>query len=169
MKTIAVFGRESFSTPKLEEMAYAVGRDIARAGAVLINGGRAGTMRASAKGAKDNGGFVVGLLPGTDKSDANEFTDVAIPTGLDAARGMLMARAADAVIVLGGGNGTLSEMCNAYAIHRPIVAVKGSGGWAEKLIGKYIDEKEKVLIHGAPADKAVALALKLAEEKDANQ
>ena len=164
-KAIALFGRESNSTPELEKMAYEIGAEIAKAGAVLINGGRAGTMKAASKGAKDNKGFVVGLLPGADKSDANDFVDVAIPTGLDAARGILIARAADAVIMLGGGNGTLSEVCNAYAIFKPIVAIEGSGGWADKIVGTYIDEKKKVLIRGAKTAKdAVALALKLAEE-----
>jgi uncharacterized protein (TIGR00725 family) len=83
-------------------------------------------MEAACRGAKQAGGTTVGILPGTDRSDANPYVDVAIPTGLGEARNALVVRAADAVIAIGVGYGTLSEVALALKAGKRVV---GLGTW----------------------------------------
>jgi hypothetical protein len=83
-------------------------------------------MEAACRGARGGGGTTVGLLPGTDRGTANEFVDVAIPTGLGEARNALVVRAADALIAVGGGYGTLSEIALALKGGK---RVAGIGSW----------------------------------------
>jgi uncharacterized protein (TIGR00725 family) len=110
------------------ELAQAeeAGAAIADAGATLICGGLGGVMEAACRGARSRGGFTVGLLPGTDREDANGWVVLALPTGLGEARNALIVRAADAVVAIGGGWGTLSEI--AFAL-RAGVPVLGVGTW----------------------------------------
>lgn len=83
-------------------------------------------MEAACRGAKEAGGMTVGILPGTDRADANPYVDVAIPTGLGEARNALVVRAADAVIAIGIGYGTLSEIALALKAGKRVV---GLGTW----------------------------------------
>ena len=80
-------------------------------------------MEAACRGAKDAGGRTVGILPGTDRAAANPFVDTAIPTGLGEARNALVVRAADALIAVGGGYGTLSEIALALKAGKPVVGL----------------------------------------------
>jgi len=91
-----------------------------------VTGGRGGVMEAASRGAKLAGGQTVGILPGLDRSDANAFVDVAIPTGLGEMRNALVARAGQAVIAVGGAWGTLAEIAFARAAGK---AVFGVGSW----------------------------------------
>jgi uncharacterized protein (TIGR00725 family) len=93
---------------------------------VLVCGGLGGVMQAACRGAKEAGGTTVGILPGHDRGEANEFVDVAIPTGLGEARNALVVRAADALIAVGGGYGTLSEIALALKAGK---RVAGLGTW----------------------------------------
>jgi len=119
---VAVIGASEASDT---ELAYAirVGTLLAQADAILISGGLGGVMRASCKAAVENGGLTVGLLPGRDRRDGNEFLTVALPTGLGELRNGLVVGAADAVIAIGGGWGTLSEIALAMRGRRPLVAL----------------------------------------------
>jgi uncharacterized protein (TIGR00725 family) len=83
-------------------------------------------MEAACRGAKDAGGTTVGILPGAERSDANAWVDVVIPTGLGQARNAIVVRSADAVVAIGGGYGTLSEI--ALALRRS-TRVIGLGTW----------------------------------------
>jgi uncharacterized protein (TIGR00725 family) len=103
-----------------------VGRLVAERGAVLVCGGLGGTMEAACRGAKGAGGRTVGLLPGVDRSAANPFVDVAIPTGLGEARNAVVVRAADVLIAVGGGYGTLSEIALALRAGKRVI---GLGTW----------------------------------------
>jgi uncharacterized protein (TIGR00725 family) len=100
-----------------------VGRELAARGAVLICGGLGGVMEAACRGAKDAGGRTIGILPGTDRAAANPFVDAAIPTGLGEARNALVVRAADALIAVGGGYGTLSEIALALKAGKRVVGL----------------------------------------------
>jgi uncharacterized protein (TIGR00725 family) len=90
--------------------AEAVGRGLAERGAVVVCGGRGGVMAAVSKGAAQAGGVVIGMLPGLDRSDANEWVTYAVPTGLGELRNGLIVRTADVMIAVGGAYGTLSEV-----------------------------------------------------------
>ncbi len=107
-------GNGDVLSPKIAKIANEVGREIAARGAVLICGGLGGVMAEAAKGAKENGGLTIGILPGEDPGSANPFIDITLPTGLGFARNVLVAYSGDAVIAISGGLGTLSEI--SYAL-----------------------------------------------------
>jgi len=119
---IAVCG-SSEPTQRQRELAREVGRLLAEAGAVVLCGGLGGVMEAVAEGAARAGGMVVGILPGPDRSAANPHLSVAIATGLGEARNAVLACAADGMIAIGGGWGTLSEIALARRRGRPVVGL----------------------------------------------
>ena len=131
------------------KLAFAVGSEIARRGAVLINGGRSGVMEFAAAGAREEGGHTIGILPGRDRDDANPHIEFAIATGIGEARNAVIVASADAVIALAGEGGTLAEIGFAKKFGKPIVALNS---WLE------IDGLHRAT---TPVD-AVTLALKLA-------
>ena len=123
---IAVCGPGAGATESDCAMAEEIGAGVAAAGAVLVCGGLGGVMEAACRGARSRGGVTVGLLPGEDRSEANGWVLTAIPTGLGEARNALIVRAADALIAVGGGWGTLSEIALAMGHGVPVVGV---GTW----------------------------------------
>ena len=108
-----------------EQVAAAeeAGRLIAARGALLVCGGLGGVMEAACRGARGAGGTTLGLLPGDDRRDANPFVDVALATGLGEGRNALVVRAADAVLAIGGGYGTLSEIALALRAGKPVIGL----------------------------------------------
>jgi uncharacterized protein (TIGR00725 family) len=106
--------------------AEAAGRAIARAGATLVCGGLDGVMAAACRGAAEAGGITVGLLPGDDPLAANRWVTVPLATGIGELRNGLVVRAAQAIVAIHGGWGTLSEVALARRIGRPVVAI---GDW----------------------------------------
>jgi len=119
---VAVIGG-STCTSEEAEWAGVVGRLLAEREAVLLCGGLGGVMEAAARGAKQARGLTVGILPGNDRADANPFIDVPLATGMGEMRNALIVRAAQAVIAIGGGWGTLSEIALAQRIGTPIVGL----------------------------------------------
>lgn len=105
-------------------LALETGRLIAEAGCVLVNGGLGGVMAASARGCLEAGGLTVGLLPGLDPEAANGYIKVPVATGLGEMRNLLIVRAASAVIAIGGGYGTLSEIALALKSSKPVVGLE---------------------------------------------
>jgi len=122
-RLIAVCG-ESDPQTSLANLAFELGRGIAERDAVLICGGLTGVMEHAARGARSAGGLTIGLLPGEDPTEANEYIDVAIASGLGHARNAILARTADGVVALGGGLGTLSEIALALRNGRPTVGIQ---------------------------------------------
>jgi uncharacterized protein (TIGR00725 family) len=125
MMYVAVIGSASCDSA-VAALAREVGREIARRGAVLVCGGRGGVMEAACRGARDEGGTTVGILPGVERGGANPYVDVPIITGLGEARNAIVVRSADAVVAVSGGYGTLSEIGLALKMGRPVV---GLGTW----------------------------------------
>lgn len=107
-------------------IAEEVGRLIARAGAVLICGGLGGVMEAACRGAKEAGGATIGILPGVERGDGNPYLDYEILSGVGHGRNLAVAASGDAVIAIGGGFGTLSEIGLARKCGRPVVLL---GSW----------------------------------------
>lgn len=137
----------------------------------LQTGGRGGVMEAAGRGARRSlrwtQGDIIGILPGYDVGEANPYTDIAIPTGLGHGRNMLVVQA-DAVIAIGGGPGTLSEIAFAWLMNRPIVAMRGPG-WAGKLADTSLDvgrsrctdnPEDRIFGVGSP-EEALELVVKL--------
>ncbi len=105
--------------------AEAVGREIASRGAVLVCGGLGGVMEAAAKGASLVGGEVLGVLPGSDKTHANPYVTMAVPTNMGHARNVIIAHTADALIAIEGEYGTLSEAAIACKLSKPVFVLPG--------------------------------------------
>ncbi len=150
------------------DAAEEVGRLVARRHGVIVSGGLGGVMEAVSKGAHEAGGLVIGLLPSLDRHTANPYVDIPIPTGLNTVRNHLTVRSSDAVIMIGGGNGTLNELTVCYGT-KPVVLLERTGGWADRVRGmlyegKYLDERRAGEIHFAPTGaEAVELAFQLAD------
>lgn len=109
-------------------LAFAVGRQAAERGAVVLTGGLTGVMREASRGAAAAGGLVVGILPGSDAAEANEFVTVAIPTGLGEMRNALLVRASEAIVAVSGSWGTLSEIALAVRTGVPVVGLASPYG-----------------------------------------
>jgi uncharacterized protein (TIGR00725 family) len=120
---VAVVG-PGIATDEESASAEEVGRLLARAGAIVVCGGSTGVMEAASRGAASEGGTVVGILPGFDRAEANPHVTIALPTGMGEMRNALIARAADAMIAVGGEFGTLSEIAFALKIGRPVVGLR---------------------------------------------
>jgi uncharacterized protein (TIGR00725 family) len=104
--------------------AEAVGAELARRGAVVVCGGLGGIMAAACRGARAEGGMTLGILPGVDRADANEWVSVAVATGLGELRNGLVVRSADAVVAIAGEYGTLSEIALALKAGRRVVGLR---------------------------------------------
>ncbi|UCD17563.1 MAG: TIGR00725 family protein [Candidatus Zixiibacteriota bacterium] len=109
---------------KMKEQAECIGMAIAERGGILVCGGLGGVMEAAARGAKKKKGLTVGILPGSTKEDANQYIDIAIPTGFGEARNLVLIKTADAIIALPGKYGTLSEMAFCMKLGKPIVSLQ---------------------------------------------
>ena len=119
---VAVCGASEATASQLES-AREVGRLLAEAGVVVINGGLGGVSGAASEGASHAGGTVVGILPDTDRRGANPHLTVSLPSGMGQARNVLIVTAAESVIAIGEGWGTLSEIAIARRLGRPVVAL----------------------------------------------
>jgi uncharacterized protein (TIGR00725 family) len=127
------------------QLAEAVGEHLIDAGFRLVTGGLGGVMEAACRGARRSrayrSGDIVGILPGHDPQAANPFVDVAVATGLGHGRNLLTAHA-DAVVAIGGGAGTLSEMAMAWIHQRLLIAFR-IDGWSGRLAGTRIDDRPR--------------------------
>jgi uncharacterized protein (TIGR00725 family) len=160
IRSISVIGG-SDSDESVLELAEGVGEEIAKRGAAVVCGGLGGVMEAACRGAKKHGGTTIGILPTDFKEHANQYVDIAIPTGMGYARNFLVAKSGDAVIAIAGSAGTLSEMAIAWFSDRPVVALVPSGGWAKRLAGSKIDERrDDVVIPAETPQDAVDKAFK---------
>jgi hypothetical protein len=120
---VAVIGTSS-ATKEEQRIAKDLGRLIAENGWILINGGLGGVMEASAKGAFEAGGIVVGILPTPATDAANRFVTIPIATNMGHARNVIIAHTADVLIAVGGGKGTLSEIAIARKLGKTVFGIK---------------------------------------------
>lgn len=148
------------ANPRWDEWAYQVGQAIARAKGILVCGGLSGVMAAAARGARQAGGVTVGILPGTDARQADPNIQIPIPTGLGEARNLVVVQSSDALIAIGGGAGTLSEIGFSLKLHKPLVLL---GSWKIELPQGADPLPVPPELADSP-QRAVTLALKLASE-----
>jgi len=135
--------------PAERALAEEVGRLLAHEGVTLVCGGLGGVMEAAARGAKQAGGITIGILPGHDRAAANPYLDYVLTTGMGHARNLAVVSSGDAVVAIGGGYGTLSEIGLAAKIGRPVVIL---GGWR---LGD--PHKDSGIHYASTASEAVAL------------
>ena len=141
-------------------LAEEVGRELARRGVVVVTGGLAGIMEAVCRGAKEAGGLTVGILPGSDPSDANPYVDIPICTGIGYARNIVVVRSGRAAIAIAGAYGTLSEIAHALGDGIPVI---GLNTWSMARDGK---EDESIIRAHSPVD-AVEKAIEASMSRDA--
>ena len=166
MIRIGVIGQSGDIPIELQELAQEVGREIALRGAILLSGGTNGVMEWASKGAKEANGLVVGILPGDTMDRANKYIDIPINTGLSFDyRSLILVHSSDALIMVGGGNGTLGELSAAYLNLKPVIILEPSGGWAQKVRTMafeevYLDERKSTKLDYAQTVKeALDIAL----------
>jgi len=143
---IAVIG-DGEAEGNILQIAEEVGGWIAKAGAVLITGGHGGVMEAACRGATAIGGICVGILRSGDLSKANAYCNVVIGTEIEHARNVLTVLSSDVVVAVGGGAGTLSEICFAWIHGRPIFILRGFGGWSDRLDNIPLDKRRSTPMH----------------------
>ncbi len=162
MRTVVgVMGAGGVLSASAEETACRLGRLIAEAGWVLLNGGRdGGVMDASARGAREAGGLVVGVLPDADTRRASPHLDVAIRTGIADGRNYVNALSSDVLVALPGRAGTLSEVCFALLAGRTVVLV----GWdAGPALAEYAELGQLLRVE-TPEESVEAVRAALARE-----
>ena len=133
-------------------LAHDLGRELARGGALVVCGGLGGVMEAACRGAREEGGTTLALLPGDDRGAANPFVDVAVATGMGEARNALVARTADVVVAVAGEFGTLSEIALALRMGKPVV---GLSTWELAKGGHPVE----AIVRASTAAEAAELAL----------
>jgi uncharacterized protein (TIGR00725 family) len=153
---------------ELFALAERVGSLIAKNNAILVFGAEKdydSLSTAACRGAKDQGGLTVGITYGKDLATYGP-ADVIIATGLERGGGreFSLVLSCDAVIAISGGSGTLNELVVGYQANIPLIALTGTGGWADKMAGQYFDGRNRTKVEAADTpEKAVELALKLAK------
>ena len=144
------------ATSEITILAEEVGRELAMRGVSIVCGGLGGVMEASCRGAKSAGGTTIGILPGNDPGDANQWVDFPICTGLGYGRNVIVVKTGRAVIAVGGAYGTLSEIGHALGEGIPVIGLRT---WS---IARNGDDDRSIVRADDPVD-AVEKALKAAE------
>lgn len=159
LKQVSVIG-DSDASPEACAFAEELGRVIGRRGWGLISGGRDGVMEAASRGCREAGGMALGILPGPDDADGNDYCQFHIPTNMGWTRNSLNSLAGDAVVAIGGKAGTLTEIAFAWSYQKPILAAKGFGGWSERLAGTALDDRrtDTIVAVTSPAEAEGLLA-----------
>lgn len=161
-KIVAVIGNREAGASALDA-AEALGRGIVESGWRLATGGLGGVMEAASRGARSAASYregdVIGVLPTDDRATANRHCDIVIPTNMGYARNVLLVSMADAVVAVGGGAGTLTEIGMAWQLDRVLVALE-LPGWSGELAGRSLDQRERPPIIAARSPTAALEALR---------
>jgi hypothetical protein len=154
---IAVIGTRQPS-PEESKLAEEVGRELAKNGIALICGGLGGVMEDACRGACAEGGLTIGVIPGDDRKSANPCVQIPIVTGIGYARNVIIIKSAQAIIAVGGGYGTLTEIGYALDSKKPVIGLKT---WKFSRNNRM----DKSIIRAHNAKEAVSKALKLVKRK----
>ena len=125
MKIIGIMGG-SLCSDEEWKIAYKIGKEIAKEGYILLCGGGSGIMEAAAKGAYEEGGITIGILPGSNKEESppNPYIKIPIFTGMSDGRNSINVKTSDIVVAIGGGPGTLSEIALALKNKKPVILLE---------------------------------------------
>jgi len=143
------------------DVAYNIGRLVAQRDGVIVCGGHSGVMESACRGAKEEGGITLGILP-YGKDEANPCVDIAIPTNIGNVRNYLVSSVGDVTIAVGGRWGTLNEIAFRMISRKPLILVKGTGGVVDDLIEHSILQDVEYSYHVVgSAEEAVEKAFEL--------
>ncbi len=125
MRTISVIGSsQAVENSEEYQFAYKLGKELARRNLVVVCGGRGGIMEAVCKGAKENGGLTIGIMPSYDGLEANPFVDIKVNTGMNWNRNPIVVATGEIVVAVGGNYGTLSEIAYALILGKRVLGYK---------------------------------------------
>lgn len=124
-KIIGVIGG-SFVEQKYLDLAFEVGRLLSQKDIIIVCGGLGGVMEAVCRGASENDGLTVGLLPASDIKMANPYVKIPLATGIGSARNKVVVESSQALIAIAGAYGTLSEIALALDSDKKVI---GLGTW----------------------------------------
>ncbi|RDU66349.1 TIGR00725 family protein [Helicobacter didelphidarum] len=168
-KKIAVIGYANLDSLEnnisqlAQNLTYNLGRELMNEGCIIINGGLGGVMEVVSKGAREAKSYtaqsIIGVLPNYDSNIANPYIDTTLPTGFDVGRNIVLVSMADAVVVIGGGAGTLNEISLAWQLNKPIITL-GDFGWGGKLANTALDNRRNDIIYKAQTPIEVIEILK---------
>ncbi len=158
---ISVIGASEIDK-ETEKKTIEIGRLLAKNGYAVSCGGLSGVMEAVCKGAKEENGLTIGIIPYKEKSAANKYVDIAIPVPFSQARNVVVVLSGDACVAIAGKAGTLSELCFGWIYGKPIVALSSVGGWSSKMAGQKIDDRRSDFIYDAKTPQEVIEKLELA-------
>lgn len=144
---VSVIGASEISK-EIRDKTIEIGKLIAKYNYAIACGGLSGVMEAVCKGAKENGGFTIGIIPSTDKSIANKYIDLVIPCPFSQARNILVVLTGDVCLAISGKAGTLSEISFAWIYLKPIVALTNVEGWSSKIANQKLDDRRSDRIYG---------------------
>lgn len=150
-----LYGQEAY------DFAQQLGKHLVEEGYIIATGGLGGIMEAVMKGARQSpkwfAGATIGIIPQEDKFYANPYCDVVIPSGMGVARNALLVNMADAIVAIGGGPGTLSELAFAWQKGKKTCCVTNFGGWATEIFNKELDTRASGLFSKATSVEEVLL------------
>jgi uncharacterized protein (TIGR00725 family) len=152
------------ATPEDNEIAFELGRAIAQEGWIVLTGGRSfGVMDAAMKGALDNEGLTIGILPDANEQNASENAQIRIVTGMGSGRNYISVLSSHVVVVLGMAAGTASEVALAIKSNKKVILLNQDEitirffkniGTYRVLVAKTVDEtithiKEYLSVHSS--------------------
>lgn len=153
-----------------ERKAIEIGRLLAKNDYAIACGGLSGAMEAVCKGAKQENGLTIGIIPNKNKYAANDYVDIAIPVPFSQGRNLVVVLSGDAVIAISGKAGTLSEICFAWIYKKPIIALSSVPGWSSKMADQKIDNRRSDKIYGAKTpEEVISLLNKLLSKRKLNE
>ncbi|MFX1568510.1 MAG: TIGR00725 family protein [Promethearchaeota archaeon] len=144
---ISVIGASEINK-KIETVAFEVGRLLAQNRFIIACGGLSGVMEAVCRGAKEENGLTIGIIPHVEKTMANRYVDIVIPCPFSQARNIVVVLSGDACLAISGKAGTLSEICFAWIYQKPIIALSSVNGWSSKLANQKLDDRRDDMIYG---------------------
>jgi len=156
---ISVIGASDIDK-EIEEKTFEIGRLLAQNKFAVVCGGLSGVMEAVCRGAKEEHGLTIGIIPYVEKSAANKYIDIVIPCPFSQARNIVVVLSGDACLAISGKAGTLSEICFAWIYEKPIIALSSVKGWSSKIANKKLDDRRNDMIYGVETPQEAIEKLK---------
>jgi len=156
---ISVIGASDIDK-KTEDITIEVGRLLAQNKFIIACGGLSGVMEAVCRGAKEENGLTIGIIPHVEKSMANKYIDIVIPCPFSQARNIVVVLCGDACLAISGKAGTLSEICFAWIYQKPILALTSVKGWSSKIANQKLDDRRLDMVYGVETPLEAIMKIK---------
>ncbi len=125
MRVISVIGSSTAKENSDEYIfAYQLGKLIGKKGFAVVCGGKEGIMEAVCKGAKEEGGLTIGIMPSLTGEEANPYVELKINTGLGHLRNAVVVATGEIVVAISGNYGTLSEIAYSKIFGKTVLGYK---------------------------------------------